>query len=585
VSGSGEECIFFIKEEPSMIRQKAIVYVRQSSGKEEESESIELQKRHCLELAAQRNLEVTGVFEDANSSGRLYPSGEESLARHDKSFQDWRRRQTTEKNYRPGLGEAFQKLAGNDYIIVDDLTRLARPVSGSFLQSLIQQKLVENHVRVLTVKDGEVNYEDFGDRLMSDIQSTITDNQIRIQTQKSRDAMRKLRDDGIYPNMPKMFGIEYLGNHQVRVKPEYAGCIRFIFDEVLKCRPYNAIIADLNASFLGLFPGKCCHPSTFKHIVKQPFYCGYMYNSDGNLIPARQMQGQEVITYDVWRNAQEIINRKRGANPRAQFRPHPFTGLMCCGACGSRMVSGFDSGKEFYYCRSGSDALKDAECRGARANINLVRPSEDYTGLKESIRPLLVLGLYKYLDDKEMSKSEMAKVATYESQLAEQQTRLEKGMEIFLQSGLSEADVKKAAAKGKAKIDELRAKVAAIKILAKSDPAREKFYELCNGKFEELLNGVISDGDFELLLRKSVKRIVAFADHMDIETVYGDFRLDRVMVRQYRNFPKFTWRKVSRSDNEKDLSKCVIEVTYIYDKNKTSILNVDFGKMKIYQQK
>lgn len=568
-----------------MIRQKAIIYVRQSSGKEEESESIELQKQHCQELTAQKNLEVTGIFEDANASGRLYPSGEEAIAKHDVAFLEWRKRQTSDKNYRRGLGEAFRKLAGNSYIIVDDLTRLARPVSGSFLQNLIQQKLVANHVKILTVKDGEVNYEDFCDRLMSDIQSTITDNQIRIQTQKSKDAMRKLRDEGIYPNMPKMFGIEYLGSHQVKVKQEYVECIRFIFAEVLKCRPYNAIIADLNANFLHLFPGKCCHPSTFKHIVAQPFYCGYMYNSDGNLIPARQMQGQEIISYEVWRQAQQVISNKRGANPRAQFRSHPFTGLLRCGNCGSSLVSGFDNGKEFYYCRSGADALKDAGCRGARANINLVRQSEDYTGLKETIRPLLILGLYKYLDDKEMSKSEMAKLATYESQLAEQDSRLARGMELFLQSGLSEADVKKAAAKSKAKIDELRAKVASIKILAKSDPAREKFYEMCNGKFEELLNGVIDDGDFELLLRDSVKRIVTFADHINIETIYGDFRLDRVMVNKYRNFPKFTWRKLSRSDNEKDLSKCIIEVTYIYDKNKTSVLNVDFGKMKIYQKK
>ena len=568
-----------------MIRQKAIVYVRQSSGKEEESESLELQKQHCLELAGQKNLDVTGIFEDPNSSGRLYPAGEESLAKHDTAFQQWRKRQTSEKSYRIGLGNAFKQLAGNSYIIVDDLTRLARPVSGSFLQNFIQQQLVANHVKILTVKDGEVNYEDFCDRLMSDIQSTITDNQIRIQTQKSKDAMRKLRDEGVYPNMPRMFGIEYLGNHQIKVKPDYVECIRFIFAEVLKCRPYNAIVADLNASFRSLFPGKCCHPSTFRHIVTQPFYCGYMYNSDKNLISASQMQGQEIITYDIWRNAQEIMNNKRGANPRAQFRPHPFTGLMCCGSCGSRLVSGFDNGKEFYYCCSGANALKDAGCRAARANMNLVRLSEDYTGLKESIRPLLVLGLYKYLDDKEMSKSEMARLATYESQLAEQQTRLAKAFEIFLQSGVSEADVKKAAAKSEMKIEELRAKVASIKVLAKSDPAREKFYEMCNGKFEELLNGVISDGDFELLLRKSVKRIVAFADHMNIETVYGDFRLDRVMVHKYRNFPKFSWKKVSRSDNEKDLSKCIIEVTYIYDKNKKSVLNVDFGKMKIYQQK
>lgn len=397
--------------------------------------------------------------------------------------------------------------------------------------------------------------------------------------------MRKLRDEGVYPNMPRMFGVEYLGNHQIRVKPEYVACIRFIFAEVLKGRPYNAIIADLNEKYLELFPGKCCHPSTFKHIATQPLYCGYMRNTDKKLIPAVQMQGQEVISYEVWCEVQEILKNKRGANPKAKFRPHPFTGLMYCGHCDAKMVSGFDNGKEFYYCCAGSNALKDPGCRAARTNINLVRQSEDYTGLKESIRPLLALGLYKYLDEKKWLKSEIPKLAAYESQLADREARRLILIEVFTENGLSMAQIAKAMCKTETKTDELRSKVENIKTLAKPDPTREKFYNLCIDRFEELLNGDINDADFELLLKQSVKKIVAFADHIKIETVYGDFKLDRVMIHKYRNFPKSTWKKVSAYDNEIDMEKCLFEVTYIYAENKTRVLNVDLGKMKIYDQK
>lgn len=566
------------------LSKKAVIYARQSSGKEEESESIEMQKQHCMELAENYHLDVLGVYEDLNSSGRLYPEGLADLERQDIAMQKWYKTHTTDKRSRPGLGEVLKKLPDISYVIVDDLTRLARPVSGSFLQNVLQQRLVEHHVKVLTVKDGEIDYEDFCDRLMSDIQSSITDNQIRIQGQKSRDALQKMRDQGIYPTRPTMFGIKYNGNKVVSVDPEAAECIRFIYNEILKCRPYNAITCDVNAKYGKLFSGTC-HPSTFKHIATQPFYCGYMYDTNHNLIPARQMEGKEIISYDTWNNVQDILNIKRGANPRARFRQHPFTGLLYCGACGAKLVSGLDNDKEFYYCAAGANSRKSQECRESRININLVRPSDLYTGLKSSILPVLLLGLYKYLDEKQMTATDLKNLASYESQLSEKERKLAEGLKIYAESGIKEIDLKKLAAKAIADIDKLREKISKLKILEKSDSTRQKFYNLCIGKFEELLNGQIDDGDYEFLLRQSVKRIDAFKDYLKINTVYGEFKLGRVMVHQYRNMPKFTWEKKAENPNEKDLSKCVIEVTYIYDSGAKKTLNVDLGKMKIYEKK
>lgn len=565
-------------------KKRAVIYARQSSGKEEESESIEMQKQHCLEIAEAHGLEVVGIFEDANCSGRLYPTGVEELEMQDIAMKNWYRTHTTDKRGRPGLGKLFASLSGVSYLIVDDLTRLARPVPGSFLQNVIQQRLVEGHVKVLTVKDGVIDYEDFCDRLMSDIQSSITDNQIRIQGQKSKDAMRKLRDDGIHPTMPRMFGIKYIGNKEVRVDGKCAECIRFIYDEILKCRPYNAITADVNRRYGHLFAGTC-HPSTFKHIATQPFYCGYMYDSSHNLIPAKQMAGKEIISYDVWQNVQSILDLKRRANPRAQFRQHPFTGLLYCGKCGAKLVSGLDNDKEFYFCAAGSNSRRDKDCRDSRININLVRPSDLYVGLKASITPVLILALYKYLDEKQMTATDLKNLASYESQLAAKEHRLAEGLRLYAESGIKEQDLKRIAAKAQGDIDKLREKIAKLKILEKCDTTKQKFYSMCLGRFEQLMNGQIEDGDYELLLRQSVKRIDVFKDYIVVDTVYGNFRLDRVMIHKFRNMPKYTWEKKSANANERDLSKCVIEVTYVYGPDGTKTLNVDLGKMKIYEQK
>ena len=567
------------------VTKKAVIYARQSSGKEEESESIEMQKQHCMEIAENYHLDVIGVYEDSNSSGRLYPAGMEELEKQDIAMKKWYKAHTTDKRCRPGLGKVFEVLPRISFVIVDDLTRLARPVPGSFLQNVIQQQLVANHVKVLTVKDGEVDYEDFCDRLMSDIQSSITDNQIRIQGQKSKDALRKLRNDGIYPTMPKMFGIKYSsGSKVVDVDPKSAECIRYIYGEILKCRPYNAITAEVNALYPELFEG-ICHPSTFKHIATQPFYCGYMYDSNHNLIPAKQMAGKEIISYETWSNVQNILNLKRGANPRAQFRQHPFTGLLYCGNCGAKLVSGFDNGKEFYYCCAGSNSRRIQECRESRININIIRPSDFYTGLKKSIAPVLLLALFKYLDDKQMTTTDLKNLALYESQLKEKEQRLEEGLKIYIEAGIKENDLKKLAQKAQGEIIKLREKISKLKILEKSDSTRQKFYDMCIGKFEQLLNGEIEDGDYEFLLRQAVRRIDVFKDYLMVDTVYGSFRLDRVMMLNFRNMPKYTWHKRADDKDEKDLSKCVIEVVYIYEKDGRKTLNVDLGKMKIYEKK
>ena len=72
-----------------MARKKAVIYARQSSGKEEESESIALQIEMCRELARKHNIDVIGEFHDANTSGRLYPEGAEDVMQLDIAYQKW----------------------------------------------------------------------------------------------------------------------------------------------------------------------------------------------------------------------------------------------------------------------------------------------------------------------------------------------------------------------------------------------------------------------------------------------------------------------------------------------------------------
>ena len=88
--------------------KKAVIYARQSSGSDDFSESVENQILNCQKLAKKENLEVVGIFQDLNTSGKTYPKGGELIAENDIAFNNWFNQQTKSKKFREGLGKAFE---------------------------------------------------------------------------------------------------------------------------------------------------------------------------------------------------------------------------------------------------------------------------------------------------------------------------------------------------------------------------------------------------------------------------------------------------------------------------------------------
>ena len=119
----------------------ALIHARQSSGKNDLSESVEAQIENCKTLAAKENLEIIGIFRDLNTSGETYPVGAESVAQLDNAYQQWVMTQSSKKSFRIGLGEAIALLPQIDVMLVNDKTRLYRPIHGSFLEGHINQLL------------------------------------------------------------------------------------------------------------------------------------------------------------------------------------------------------------------------------------------------------------------------------------------------------------------------------------------------------------------------------------------------------------------------------------------------------------
>ncbi len=108
---------------------KALIYARQSSGKDDFSESVEAQIANCKKLAEKEKLEVIGIYKDLNTSGETYPVGAEEIARLDKAYMNWSLTQSTKKDFRLGLSQVLLKLSEIDFVLVNELTRLYRGLS------------------------------------------------------------------------------------------------------------------------------------------------------------------------------------------------------------------------------------------------------------------------------------------------------------------------------------------------------------------------------------------------------------------------------------------------------------------------
>ena len=76
--------------------------------------------------------------------------------------------------YRKGLAQVLGLLKNVDYVLLDDFTRLMRPLPASYLESHVVQKLKSAGVKVWCVKGGITDLSNFADNLVASLISQIS---------------------------------------------------------------------------------------------------------------------------------------------------------------------------------------------------------------------------------------------------------------------------------------------------------------------------------------------------------------------------------------------------------------------------
>ena len=559
---------------------KALIYARQSSGKDDLSESVEAQIENCRKLAAKENLEIIGIFRDLNTSGETYPVGAESVAQLDKAYQQWVMAQSSKKSFRTGLGEAITLFPETDVLLVNEITRLYRPIHGSFLESHINQLLKDNRVQVLQVQGGYIDLTKFDQQLITMIKNQILYEDLQKKRTNSIIAFRNKRDSGKICNGCHCFGIRYLGNDKLKVIPECAEIIRFIFDRICGHKSYRSIIRDCNERW-GASQKMFFYESTIYHIAQQPLYAGYQYNSRHELIKNVQITGQEIITFDQWLEVQNIINNKRkNYLTKEKKRSLPLSGRLYCGSCGGRLVTLLDHGKVYYHCNKRTLARDHRKCSESRIRF-ISGCRKGNFALSDAVYPLLTVALIDKIERMKDLLKAKEEISEYEAELQNMQNEIDATYDLIRDGLATMKDLRNVLVKQKTRKEELVRKVAEIKASCVNEAdIAELENTAMNDLLEQIVDKSLSAEKYAELVGLADLRGTVYADRVVFQTIYGEMTLPRLKKKNFHCMPDWKMKIIYGNGKRFDENT---RITIAYKTRKKQVL-ANWGQLKIVSE-
>ncbi len=553
---------------------KGVIYARQSSGSDDLSESVEAQVANCRKLAQREGIEIVGIYRDLNSSGETYPLGAEEIAAVDGAYRKWLSEQSNKRRFRPGLGELLSRLREVDVILVNELTRLYRPINGSFLEGHINHLLRDCGIKVLQVQGGSIDLAKFDQQLITSIKNQILYDDLQKKRQNSINAFRNKRDSGRLCAGTRAFGLQYLGNDRVRVIPECVEIIRWIYGEILASKPYNSIVRQCNTRWRDR---RFFYASSIYSIARQPLYAGYQYNSAGELIRNIQMTGQEVVTLEEWRAVQQIIDQKRrGACRRTKKNWLPLSSRLFCGECGGRLICHKDHGVLYYTCNRRNLSEAHLDCRNSR--IRFSSGARGGAALYDAIYPLLAIGLVERQKVCCGRVAGVREVAILETEVNRMKALEQKLFDLFSEGLATDEQLRDMLANHKARRQELEAQAAVATEASSPSPRPQddefgrKLYKL----HKQLKAKALSQFDYEQLLDEAEITATVFRNEVIFHTKYGDVTLPRIQVKNRLSMPEWEYQILSSTTKVDEDTKFL--VTY---KTGTRLTLADFGTLVV----
>lgn len=515
---------------------KAFIYVRQSVGAAEadESLSLEVQEAECRKFAAANGIEIIDVFREPNKSGRLYPSGYEAIANADITYTRWVLETKKSGQWRSILGDMLRRLDEIQCIICYDITRLHRSLQGSFLENLIIQTLNLHGVKVLTIKEGEIDFKRFTDTLVTTLTSQINSEQLNIQREKSKASTARLKESGEWSGQCfKSFGYRSTGRkREVEIDPMKAEIVKTIYKMFIQGSTYWAISKAVNPDYYKA-TGKTVWKPHMIRILKNPIYAGYYRNKAGELIKAKPNEGKEIIDFSTWKKAQDILNERKEHPRRAKVNWLPLSGRVFCGYCGDPMRAS-KCNKDFilYQCISrnkhGMSLKGGCKCGCIFSSERELEGGDYLLGAVSGLLPLYFMHKLKQTQGKASTE-----VQDMEILLHNLKSRQSAVTTTFMDGLLDETAYASALKQISTKIKETTLRIDELKATATENDYtwRRLLIDL------NALQDVQANEDIEEAFRWTIEKVTVYRDKIRVKTPAGSIELPKKRIGHANLFP------------------------------------------------
>lgn len=352
----------------TMETKRALVYGRTSSDDEEgQGGSVQDQIRDGRTLCQREGYSVLEEIAEPNRSGRTYPTGAPMIALDSVTAEYVK---TMQHQTRDGLARVLDLASRREFevLVVRDLKRLDRGLTGSHLHNFLSQELKRYGVKIHSVTDGLKDCGDWDYQFMSGVETMAADKETTKRAMLAAKKLHEMQDVGGLPGR-SFFGWrndgikEVQGQKVYRISPVESeqAIVRQVFKWYLSGVSCREIVRRLRAK----------HPkprnwtdADVRNVVDRPAYAGLARTADGKLVQSRFFSA--IVPVEDWKAVQAIRRRHAPNRGRpATVRPHPLTGFLRCGVCGHALnvhiLSGFGAGAYKYRCPHAYEASGD--CR------------------------------------------------------------------------------------------------------------------------------------------------------------------------------------------------------------------------------
>lgn len=504
------------------------IYCRQSSGSNEQSISIDQQEENCKALAEKNKLTVSKVFADYNCSGRIFPTQLASLAEMDLVYKQFMK-ETKKTGWRNELSKLLDELKKGDTIIVDDKTRLVRSLNGSYLENGLIQLLKEKKVKLLSNKEGEINFENFTDQLVFSLQSSINSNQLEIQRKKCKDSLKRLKDLGENKQcLGGSLGYKSTGiKGKISIDDTTAPIVKYTFEQYLKGKSLLSMCREINKKW-----GRKVVVKSLKNILQRVEYTGFMYDSNHNLIKCKQTEGIELVDFRTYQLANNLLNSRKGAKFQIKKYPSHFTSMLHCGICGSVLKICINNHGKYFSFRCMQHVLRAQE----NCKVSITSNTLYTTGLslEDAVYPLLIIGLLKKLQAN--PKQDQNKLEEKQVELNNLLNQEKTFTDLFMKGLLDNSNFESNLLQLKEKKSNLQQEIIQLEQQLKEDNS-DQIRQLVN----KIVARKLTYEQYQELIPYTFKDIVIYPDKVVVNTVEGPITLRRWKERGILKMDEYIW--------------------------------------------